>query len=171
MVLRLLGDDPKRGRGRSSDVNRQHFVLRLSCPDRVGVVATVTAYLAQRNANVLEAHHFLDLVSNRSVMRIVYEASGAALDVESFQRDFGLAMQPLGIKWTLRDLLCRTRVVILVSKQGHCLNGLLHRWSAGTLPIELVAVASNHEDQRRLTEVRLHRQHQHARYSQSLDQA
>lgn len=152
MVLRLPRLDPKQGRGRSGDVNQPHYVLRLSCPDRVGVVATVTAYLAQRYANVLEAHHFLDPVSNRSVMRIVFVASGAALDLELFQRDFGLAMRPLGIEWTLRDLACRTRVVIAVSKQGHCLNGLLHRWSAGTLPVEIVAVVSNHEDQRRLTE-------------------
>ncbi len=133
-------------------MNLPTYVLRLSCPDRVGVVATVTAYLAQRNANVLEAHHFLDPVSNRSVMRIVCSAPDGALESESFQHDFGEAMRPLGIEWTLRDRARRTRVIIAVSKQGHCLNSLLHRWSTGTLPVDIVAVVSNHEDQRRLTE-------------------
>jgi formyltetrahydrofolate deformylase len=128
------------------------YVLRLSCPDRIGVVATVTTHLASCGANILEAHHFLDPVSARSVLRIVFVPAGAALDEAVFGREFGAAMQPLGVEWTLRDLANRTRVVIAVSKQGHCLMSLLHRWSTGTLPVDIVAVVSNHEDQRRLAE-------------------
>jgi len=133
-------------------LSQTSYVLRLSCPDRVGVVATVTSHLANRGANILEAHHFLDSVSNRSVMRIVFETGGEPIDESAFSRDFGAAMQPLGIEWTLRDQADKVRVVIAVSKHGHCLNSLLHRWSTGTLPINIVAVVSNHEDQRRLTE-------------------
>jgi formyltetrahydrofolate deformylase len=133
-------------------VNRPSFVLRISCPDRVGVVSAVTSDLASRGANILEAHHFLDPVSNRSVMRIVFETAGAALDHATFAQQFGAVMQPLGMEWTLRDQADRVRVVIAVSKQGHCLNSLLHRWSTGTLPVDIVAVVSNHEEQRRLTE-------------------
>ncbi|MCZ8130820.1 MAG: formyltetrahydrofolate deformylase [Steroidobacteraceae bacterium] len=133
-------------------MTRPNYVLRLSCPDRVGVVATVTSHLASRGANILEAHHFLDPVSARSVLRIVFEPDGTTLDETAFGRDFGAAMQPLGIEWTLRDLANRIRVVIAVSKQGHCLMSLLHRWSTGTLPVDIVVVVSNHEDQRRLTE-------------------
>jgi formyltetrahydrofolate deformylase len=133
-------------------VSRPNFVLRLSCPDRVGVVSTVTGHLASRDANILEANHFLDPVSNRSVMRIVFEPPAATFDAAEFGRDFGDALRPLGIEWTLRDLANRVRVVIAVSKQGHCLMSLLHRWSTGTLPVDIVAVVSNHEDQRRLAE-------------------
>ena len=133
-------------------MNKSRYVLRLSCPDRVGVVATVTAHLAAGQCNILEAHHFLDPVSSRSVLRIVFEPPGETLDEPAFQHAFGYAMRPLGIEWTLRDLARRTRVVVAVSKQGHCLNSLLHRWSTGTLPVDMVAVVSNHEDQRRLTE-------------------
>jgi formyltetrahydrofolate deformylase len=118
----------------------------------VGVVATVTSHLASRGANILEAHHFLDTVSNRSVMRIVFETSGQPIDESAFSREFGAAMQPLGIEWSLRDQADKVRVVIAVSKHGHCLNSLLHRWSTDTLPINIVAVVSNHEEQRRLTE-------------------
>jgi formyltetrahydrofolate deformylase len=118
----------------------------------VGVVATVTSHLAARGANILEAHHFLDSVSNRSVMRIVFETDGSPIDESAFSREFGAAMQPLGIEWSLRDQADKVRVVIAVSKHGHCLNSLLHRWSTGTLPINIVAVVSNHEEQRRLTE-------------------
>lgn len=133
-------------------MSRPSHVLRLSCPDRVGVVATVTTHLAGQGANILEAHHFLDPVSNRSVMRIVFETAERPLDRESFGRGLGAALEPLGMEWTLRDQADRVRVVIAVSRQGHCLNSLLHRWSTGTLPVDIVGVVSNHEDQRRLTE-------------------
>jgi formyltetrahydrofolate deformylase len=116
------------------------------------VVATVTTHLAGQGANILEAHHFLDPVSNRSVMRIVFETAERPLDRESFGRGLGAALEPLGMEWTLRDQADRVRVVIAVSRQGHCLNSLLHRWSTGTLPVDIVGVVSNHEDQRRLTE-------------------
>ena len=133
-------------------MSQTSYVLRLSCPDRVGVVATVTSHQASRGANILEAHHFLDTVSNRSVMRIVFETGGQPIDESAFSREFGAAMQPLGIEWSLRDQADKVRVVIAVSKHGHCLNSLLHRWSTDTLPINIVAVVSNHEEQRRLTE-------------------
>lgn len=133
-------------------MSRSKYVLRLSCPDRVGVVATVTSCLAGRGANVLEAHHFLDPVSNRSVLRIVFESANSPFDHAELGRQIGQALQPLGIDWTLRELANRVRVVIAVSRQGHCLMSLLHRWSSGTLPVDVVAVVSNHDDQRRLTE-------------------
>ena len=72
-------------------MSQTSYVLRLSCPDRVGVVATVTSHLASRGANILEAHHFLDTVSNRSVMRIVFETGGQPIDESAFSREFGAA--------------------------------------------------------------------------------
>jgi formyltetrahydrofolate deformylase len=128
-----------------------HYVLRLSCPDRVGVVANVTLALAGQGLNVLEAHHFRDGFSNRSVMRILFE-SPDALDESAFAQGFDRAMASFGLDWSLRSTGRRTRVVIAVSKQGHCLNSLLHRWSTGTLPVDVLAIVSNHEDQRRLAD-------------------
>ncbi|MCZ8132721.1 MAG: formyltetrahydrofolate deformylase [Steroidobacteraceae bacterium] len=128
------------------------FVLRLSCPDRVGVVAAVTSYLAGRGANILEAHHFLDPVAGRSMLRLVFAPGRPGFDRAAFEAEFGESMRPFGMEWTLRDLASRVRVVVAVSRQSHCLMSLLHRWSAGTLPIDVAAVVSNHEDQRRLAE-------------------
>lgn len=128
------------------------YLLTLSCPDRVGVVATATSVLARGGSNVLEAHHFRDPLSNRSVMRVVFEPRSAQFEAEEFSAEFAAATASLGLTWALRDLARRIRVVVAVSRQGHCLNSLLHRWSVGTLPIDLVAVVSNHDDQRRLVE-------------------
>ena len=131
---------------------KPNFLLSLSCPDRVGVVAAVTGFLARRDANVLEAHHFRDPPANRSVLRIVFEPPGDSLDERLFATEFAREVAPLDVSWGLRDLARRIRVVVAVSRQGHCLNSLLHRWSVGTLPVDIVAVVSNHEDQRRLVE-------------------
>lgn len=127
------------------------YLLTLSCPDRVGVVATVTTCLAAQRANVLEAQHFRDPVGDRSVMRIVFQP-GPGFSAATFAPAFATATAALGLDWRLRSSADRLRVVIACSKQGHCLNSLLHRWSTGTLPIDVVAVVSNHEDQRRLVE-------------------
>jgi formyltetrahydrofolate deformylase len=117
------------------------------------VVATVTAHLAGRGANVLEAQHFRDALANRSVMRLVFEpapADGGSLD--SIAAGLADVAGRLQMTWELHDAARRTRVLVAVSKQGHCLNSLLHRWSVGTLPVEIVGVVSNHEEQRRLVE-------------------
>jgi len=116
------------------------------------VVASVTSYLADRGANVLEAQHFRDELSNRSVMRIVFELTSAAPSLEAISKGFDDVARRLQITWQLHDVARRTRVLVAVSKQGHCLNSLLHRWSVGSLPIEIVGVVSNHDDQRRLVE-------------------
>jgi formyltetrahydrofolate deformylase len=126
-------------------------ILNLSCPDRVGVVATVTQCLAGRGANLIEAQHFRDPVSSRSVMRIVFEPE-PAFPPAAVREAFDAATRPLEVRWRLRAVADRLRVVIAVSRQGHCLNSLLHRWSTGTLPIDVVAVVSNHDNQRRLVE-------------------
>jgi formyltetrahydrofolate deformylase len=132
-------------------LSSSRHILTLSCPDRIGVVANVTQYLADRGANVLEAQHFRDELSNRSVMRLVFELTErGALD--ALAAGFEEVARRLQMTWELHDAARRMRVVVAVSRQGHCFNSLLHRWSVGTLPIEIVAVLSNHEEQQRLAQ-------------------
>ena len=134
-------------------MNDSQHILTLSCPDRVGIVAAVTTFLAERGANILEAQHFRDGLSSRSVLRIVFElASAAAPGLDAIATGFEDVARRLQITWELHDATRRTRVLVAVSKHGHCLSSLLHRWSVGTLPVEIVGVVSNHEDQRRLVE-------------------
>lgn len=129
------------------------YILTLSCPDAVGIVAAVTNDLAQHGALVTEAQHFREPVSSSSILRIVFEAGGGApLDIETITSDFGKVAARFGMTWKIRDAAQRQRVLVAVSKQGHCLNSLLHRWEVGTLPVDIVGVVSNHETQRRLVE-------------------
>lgn len=129
------------------------FILILSCPDAVGIVAAVTTELAEHRALITEAHHFLEPVSNSTVLRVMFKAAGAApLDMERLTREFAGVAERFGMTWRIHDAAQRPRVLVAVSKQGHCLKSLLHRWETGTLPVDVVGVVSNHETQRRLVE-------------------
>jgi formyltetrahydrofolate deformylase len=129
----------------------QSYILTMSCPDRTGIVAAITNFIAERDGLIIEAAHFVDEFSDRSFMRTSFRgATLPGLDV--LVEEFGAVARRFGMEWGLHRADRRTRVLIAVSQQGHCLNSLLHRWSIGTLPIEITAVVSNHLAQQRLVD-------------------
>jgi formyltetrahydrofolate deformylase len=117
-------------------------------------VAAVAGFLASHNCLITEAQHYDDSVSVTSFMRTVFHDNGkGAPSMQQLDEAFaGSVAQRFGMKWRFDEAQRKCRVVLAVSKQGHCLNSMLHRWSTGTLPIEVVAVVSNHQDMRSLTE-------------------
>jgi formyltetrahydrofolate deformylase len=110
------------------------FVLTLSCPDRVGIVHAVAAYLHGAGCNVLDSQQFADRTgpgSSRFFMRVHVEtmppAPPSAADLYS---GFTPVAAEFGMEWELRDTAVLPRVLIMVSKAGHCLNDLLYRRAA-----------------------------------------
>ncbi|GAA0357340.1 formyltetrahydrofolate deformylase [Actinoallomurus spadix] len=126
------------------------YVLTLSCPDRPGIVAAVSGALAQRECNILESQQFGDRSTGRFFLRIQFEAP-EGLD-DALREAFGALAGEFALDWNLHDRAVRSRVLILVSKYGHCLNDLLYRQRSGLLDVDIVAVASNHPDMRPLTQ-------------------
>ena len=130
------------------------YVLTTACPDVTGIVAAIAGFLAEHNATITEAQHHNDPDSRTSFMRTVFHDNGRgllrahALD-EAFAERVGRRFK---MHWRFHEVQSRCRVLIAVSRQGHCLNSILHRWSTGTLPVEVVAVVSNHQDLRSLAE-------------------
>jgi formyltetrahydrofolate deformylase len=125
------------------------YVLTLSCPDRPGIVAAVSGLLAGCEANILESQQFGDQATGRFFMRVEF-ASGLELDE---LRGLLAPLAPeFGLEWNLTDSAVPMKVLIMVSKEGHCLNDLLFRVRSGLLKIEVVAVASNHPDLRPMTQ-------------------
>jgi formyltetrahydrofolate deformylase len=118
-------------------------VLTLSCPDRVGVVHAVTGFLAEHGSNILDSQEWGDPDTGRFFMRV--HLTGAPEGFEDVAGRFDMA-------WSLHDVAARSKVLVLVSKQGHCLHDLLFRHKTGALPAEIVAVGSNHDDHRALVE-------------------
>ncbi len=128
------------------------YVLTLSCPDRPGIVHAVSGFLFERDINILTSAQFFDRESGRFFMRVEVDAGARRLPLEKVRE----AWKDVAGQWTMKsawfDAHRKTRVLVLVSKAGHCLNELLFQASIGRLPIEIVAVGSNHETLRKMSE-------------------
>ena len=126
------------------------FVLTLSCPDRVGIVHAVAAYLHQAGCNVLDSQQFGDRVdqgSERFFMRVHLETvPGSPATYESLHGGFAPVAAEFGMEWELHDTAVQPRVLIMVSRAGHCLNDLLYRRAAESLRIDVPLVVGNHPD-------------------------
>jgi formyltetrahydrofolate deformylase len=128
----------------------QH-VLTLSCPDRPGIVHAVAAYLHGSGCNILDSQQFADLPMNRFFMRVQVETLGAApAGNPALRAGFAPIADEFSMDWDLYDLAVRPRVLIMVSKEGHCLNDLLYRREAEALAIDVPLVVGNHPDLARL---------------------
>ncbi|MEP3052398.1 MAG: formyltetrahydrofolate deformylase [Erythrobacter sp.] len=118
------------------------LILTLSCPDRPGITARVTAFLFERGCNILDAQQFNDRTSGRFFMRIVF--ASAQLPRKAMREQFSAFAAELSMVWKLALRDRPRRVLIMVSKFDHCLADLLYRWRTEELNIDPVAVVSNH---------------------------
>ncbi len=129
------------------------LVLTLSCADRHGIVAGVTTFLAQQHYNISESSQYEDRIEKRFFMRTEISAvNQSATPLSDLIVKFSALADKDNMQWQIKDLSEKPKVVLAVSQWGHCLNTLLHKWKEGTLPIEIVAVVSNHNDMRDLVE-------------------
>ena len=122
------------------------YILTLSCTDRPGIVGAVGTFLAEHGCNILESAQFDDEDSGRFMMRVVFEPVAAGVTHGGLDTAFTAVAERFGMQWVIHDAAHRTRVLIMVSKQDHCLNDLLYRYKVGALRMEPVAIVSNHRD-------------------------
>jgi formyltetrahydrofolate deformylase len=118
------------------------MILTLSCDDRPGIVARVSALLFERGANILDAQQYDDQETDRFFMRVVFDPGEAG--AEAWRAAFQPLAESYAGTWTLRGRKERRRVMLLASQQDHCLADLIWRWRQGELPVEITAVVSNH---------------------------
>jgi len=129
----------------------RRFILTLSCPQRPGIVHAVTSFLFGHGCDIVEHQQFDDPLRGALFLRTeVVKVTGEA-DAEHLASAFKEVAEEFGMSFTLSDD-CPQRVLVMVSRMGHCLNDLIFRWRAGSLNAELVAVVSNHEDLRPMAE-------------------
>ena len=133
----------------ASNDNLSSYVLTTECPDATGIVAAVTSFIASQNGLITESAHFRDPYQDRSLMRT--EFRGAELPpLDELERKFSILAGPFQMRWNFFPSGQRPRTLIAVSKQGHCLNSILHRWSMGVLPVDIVGIVSNHTAQEKM---------------------
>lgn len=124
-------------------------VLTISCPDRIGIVHAVTGVLVSHQCTILDSQQFSDRSSGRFFLRIHAAGPVTAAELDAGFTDL---VPEFGMHLELHDLALRPRMLVMVSRFGHCLNDLLYRWSSDHLRVDLPAVVSNHEDLRGLVE-------------------
>lgn len=123
------------------------FVLTVQCPDTIGIVAAVSAFLLEHRASITEASQCDG--DGVFFMRTMFDC---AVDVSVLKAGFVTIADRFGMTWALHEAAEKPRVLIAVSKFGHCLYDLIHRWRAGQLPVDIVGVVSNHDDMRSFVE-------------------
>ncbi|HRO14330.1 MAG TPA: formyltetrahydrofolate deformylase [Paracoccus sp. (in: a-proteobacteria)] len=119
------------------------YALTVACPSRRGIVAAVSGYLAQHGCNITDAAQFDDQANGHFFTRVSFRSElGEGLD--SLRSGFVPIGEEFGMDWAFHDPAHRMRMIVMVSNFGHCLNDILYRWQIGALPVDIVAVVSNH---------------------------
>jgi formyltetrahydrofolate deformylase len=122
---------------------KSEFVLTLSCPDVIGIVHAVASLLVERSCNIVDSAQFGDAATGRFFMRVTFIAP-ESVALGAMQAAFMPIAARFKMDIRLYDRAVRPRVLIMVSKFGHCLNDLVFRAMSGALPIEIRAIVSNH---------------------------
>lgn len=121
------------------------YTLTVACPSTRGIVATVAGFLAEHGCNITDSSQFDDIETGRFFMRVSF-VSEEGVGLEELRAGLAEPAKPFDMDYAIHDEAEKMKVVIMVSRFGHCLNDLLYRWRIGALPIEIVAVISNHMD-------------------------
>jgi formyltetrahydrofolate deformylase len=127
-------------------MHQKPWLLRCVSRDRIGILADVTSFLAARQLSIVESEDYADPDTRTFFIRVVLAPTEPGFDPARFRTEFGAAMAKWGMDWSLRPRDERPRVLILVSKFDHCLHDLLYRRRKGSLPMDVPAIISNHED-------------------------
>ncbi len=127
------------------------YVLTVTCNSTRGIVAAISGFLTDHGCNITDSAQFDDPETGKFFMRVSFVSEeGATLD--ALQADFTPVASPFGMDYAFHDEAVKMKVVIMVSRFGHCLNDLLYRWRIGALPIDIVAVISNHTEYQKVVE-------------------
>ncbi|MDX1347414.1 MAG: formyltetrahydrofolate deformylase [Thiomicrorhabdus chilensis] len=126
------------------------YVLTVSCPDQIGIVSKVSTFLADHQCMISEANHHADEQLGMFFMR--NEISSLNMTEDLFKLKFSEIAERFDMQWKLSSGTQKKRVIIMVSKQDHCLYDLLYRWKSGEMDYEIPCVISNHPDLKGLVE-------------------
>ncbi|MFE7275513.1 formyltetrahydrofolate deformylase [Streptomyces sp. NPDC057623] len=121
-------------------------VLTLDCPEAPGIVLAVSRFLVDHGGDIIDNQQFGDRRDGHFYMRVHFAGSVGADTTQTLRREFAAVAASFAMRWHLEPVAARRRVLIMVSRYGHCLNDLLYRARSGDLPIDVVGVVSNHRD-------------------------
>ncbi|MEZ7846813.1 MAG: formyltetrahydrofolate deformylase [Polaromonas sp.] len=124
------------------------YTLTLSCPDRPGIVHAVSGFLYERGGNILDAAQYAD-DRDQDATGLFFMRVGFACVQPSFEdlkEELAVLAGDFDMRWSLHQASQPMRTILMVSKEGHCLNDLLFRWKSGLLRLDIRAIVSNHNE-------------------------
>jgi formyltetrahydrofolate deformylase len=124
----------------------QTHILKLHCPDAVGLLARITGFIATSGGNLLEVSQYTDPLSKWFFSRLAFTGGKISSDPDSFRFEFETIAAEMRAEWTLRPSDRPMNAVLLTSRQDHCLADLLWSWRSGELNIAIRQLISNHGD-------------------------
>jgi formyltetrahydrofolate deformylase len=122
------------------------YLLTLMCPERVGIVHAVSGFLVDHGCNIVDNRQYGDRRQGQLFMRVHAEAHRPDTDLDTLRVRFAPVAAEFDMQWGLYRVDERPRLLLMVSKFGHCLNDLLYRWRIGALKADITAIVSNHRD-------------------------
>ena len=129
------------------------YILTMICPDTSGISAAVLNFIFENDGFVSSSYNYGDPITKKYFMRTIFQASSSKMgNIEDIKVKFRPIAEKFNMEWEINDCSYRPRVLIAVSKFGHCLNDLLHKTKIGQIPMEIAAVVSNHPDMKELVE-------------------
>ncbi|MCB2082355.1 MAG: formyltetrahydrofolate deformylase [Hyphomicrobiales bacterium] len=127
-------------------MKHKHYILTLSCDDTTGIVAAVSGLLAKLGGFIVESAQFGDPSTGKFFMRTMFSVTEGGPSHTELKAQFSEVAETYQMAWDIHDMATRPNILVMVSKAGHCLNAILHRYKTGRLPVEIPAVVSNHPE-------------------------
>ncbi|MDR2195639.1 MAG: formyltetrahydrofolate deformylase [Gallionellaceae bacterium] len=133
-------------------MSERRYTLTISCPDRTGIIAAVSEFVARHRGWIVEASYHTDQETQRFFMRQEIRADSLPFEPDEFHAQFSGLAAEFNMDWRISDSARKKRLVVFASKEAHCLDDLLYRWRSGELHAEIPCVISNHDDLRGFVE-------------------
>ena len=133
-------------------MSKKKIILVINCPDKAGIIATVSTFLFKKKFNILESSQYKDSKNNQFFMRVCFTKLDniKVISLNKLKKDFLNISKKYNMEFSFFDMSKKQKVLVMVSKFGHCLNNILYQWKTGSLNCEIPIIVSNHLDMKEI---------------------
>ena len=133
-------------------MSKKKIILIINCPDKAGIIAAVSTFLFKRKFNILESSQYKDAKNNQFFMRVCFTNldNTKIISLNNLKKDFLNISKKYNMEFSFFDVSKKQKVLVMVSKFGHCLNNILYQWKTGSLNCEIPIIVSNHLDMKEI---------------------
>ncbi len=133
-------------------MSKKKIILVINCPDKAGIIAAVSTFLFKRKFNILESSQYKDSKNNKFFMRVYFSNldNTKIVSLNDLKKDFLNISKKYNMEFSFFDMSKKQKVLVMVSRFGHCLNNILYQWKTGSLNCEIPIIVSNHLDMKEI---------------------